>query len=465
VWVVAGAVLVPMAAAVSPRILEVNAKVSHLLLPAEATIDARAALFRMDPGEHPVGALSLEGGDVHVVQYWVNATELVDPISGGVLVHQFKPVAWSDVPLSPNRIEFLHPTDEPDVRLVAASALGLTFASPGDVRANASAARDAIGPSRANDAARQPTLGAFDRPPTASGWLEFEASTITGPGEVSLLIDGWGVRLQDDEHSMDVHTGSTQEHEHGFGNGGHADATYTFLVIRAHDARLVLPAGTHLEGFAPAPQISWDGPAHLELYSGDVDVGQARVPITQREMTIEGKFRSDLEFAPDSAFAGASLRAAGVGVASIALPQAAGLAPSQQMGVWASVAVGALAVSVLGVQTYRGPRRARIAPPPTSPLVGPPAPEILDLGQLIERAQKQPLDGELQFRLGVELFRVGRPDVGLRAIDRSFRLHPPAVVRLLEDPELASIRDSHEIRQLLGRFQREQHRKVWAGYA
>jgi hypothetical protein len=466
-WVAAGILLLPMALAEAPQVLELRAQIASFEVDHATALEARDGLFRLDLGLEPQPSLLLDDATkVSVTQYWVNTSVLVDPVSGATLERLNEVPESKTWTVEPGRITFLHPTDLPDVRVDLNSLFGLTLEPVSHLRVDTSVAPGALGPSRGYQATRQGHLVDFDRAPPNSGWVELGADQVSGPGEIRLLIDGWGVRLEDAREAQEIHTGSGHDDGHHFGNGGHTTETYSFLYVRAEGARLGLPPAARLEGYAPAPQIAWDGPARLELFHGDIDAGPDRVPVTQKDMTLDGRFQADVEFGPDAAFAGAPLRAAGVGVTSVPLPKVAGgLAPAQQLGVWASVAVGALTVGVVGVQTYRSPKRGPTPPAAAASASAPAPPEKLGLGELLERAQKTPLDGELQFRLGVELFRQGRPDVGLRALDRSFRLHPPAIVQLLEDPELASIRDRADIRQLLGRLQREQHRKLWAGYA
>lgn len=140
---------------------------------------------------------------------------------------------------------------------------------------------------------------------------------------------------------------------------------------------------------------------------------------------------------------------------AITMPSAPGPLSRLTLGL---VTVGALALGALGGFTLRLPRWPRRQSQP-------PAPAGPTLEQLVDRVQAAPLDGEAHFQLAVELMRRGEPKLALRHFERSFRLVPDTILRLLENPEFRPLLQDEDVRRILRRFHRDQQRKIWAGYA
>lgn len=118
--------------------------------------------------------------------------------------------------------------------------------------------------------------------------------------------------------------------------------------------------------------------------------------------------------------------------------------------------LSAIGLGAIGGYTLRPPR------------VRPKAPTVFALPtveDLFGRVRSHPLDGQAHFQLGVELIRLGVPEVALHHLNRSFRLRPDALLRLLEDPAYVVLRGREDVRRLLRQFHREQQRRIWAGYA
>jgi hypothetical protein len=462
----------PMAAAAAPQVIEVRAQLEQLDVASPARVTLREALFRpvFDEGAAAGSFAVFEDGRVTVTQWWRNNTVLIDPITGETIHRHDEPLTSRTLDLQPESIELVRPVDTPEIRIALRSVLGMRAENAAEVRIDAQRPPDALGVPRAYTTAHLATLQPFVEPPPEAGGVDFRPCTLEGYGDANFLIDGWVVRLHEGGEVEEVVTGRDPGPGHRFGQGGTRTESYSFLTIRAESTRTTFPHGSAVfQGLAPMPQLAWDGPAKLAVLRGDVNVGPVRVPVTEKQFHIDGRFQAQVLFGPQAAYNGAEFLATGVGTTSSLgnLPLGGGYGVAQAAGVWTSLAVGALTIGVLGVHTFRAPGRLRsAAAPPAAPAPAPPpAEEKLGLPELIERAQKEPLNSGLQFDLGVELIKIGRADVGLRALDRSFRLEPGGILKLLEDPELAPLRERHEVRLLLGRFQREQHRKVWAGYA
>lgn len=122
---------------------------------------------------------------------------------------------------------------------------------------------------------------------------------------------------------------------------------------------------------------------------------------------------------------------------------------------------------LLGVTGGVAATRLRLHRPfsttPIATKLTPPEPTWLET--LLRRIDVNPFDGEARFHLGLELLRRGNDALGLRHLAQGFRYHPAGILRLLQDPDLAPIRDHVEVRRLLKRFHRDQSRRVWTGYA
>lgn len=148
--------------------------------------------------------------------------------------------------------------------------------------------------------------------------------------------------------------------------------------------------------------------------------------------------------------------------ASLSLPSARTAWWGGTLGLVA-VAILSAGAGALGSQVFRGRPRWSILGlhPPSSPPI-PPTPALSDL---VLRVRANPLDGEARLQLGLELVRSGQVEAGAGHLSRSFRLYPPGIMRVLEDPDLQPIRDLPEVRQVLRRFQREHQQRMWTGYA
>ncbi len=468
----------PATAADTGDVIEVRAQMASLRVPDDCRLLIKEGLFDADIDSATVSdepLLRFEGGRIEATQFWRNATRVVDPLSGGN-VGRWNDVAQSrDIAFQPRQVAVLNPTDVPTVRVTLVSMNGFTFPDARNLGVASMIPLGGMSEPRAIGLSQLGLLGDFDRAPADSGWLEFQPQNLVSKGSVGYLIDGYNLRLSDGIRTEDVWTGFTEGEGHHVGEGGHTPEVYSFLVIWAHGGQHTFGSAVKsFTGQAPMPQVGWVGEATIDVHRGDVIVGSNVVPLNQNQVTLTGNFRADMVFDAESALYGGSLHAAGVGRSSAFAPVAA--APddgflgeiSNSFGVWSSLAMGALTVAILGVKTLRRPRAMA---KPADPLTAAAAPKPPDpapaatLDELVERAQKSPLDGEAQFVLGVELFRRGQPDIALRHLDRSFRLQPGGIMRLLEDPELAPMRDHGEVRQLLGRYHREQQRRVWAGYA
>lgn len=134
-----------------------------------------------------------------------------------------------------------------------------------------------------------------------------------------------------------------------------------------------------------------------------------------------------------------------------------------------------VAFFALHAHTLHGPSRPRgrrsrrrfagNAPTRRHPAPPPPAPARDPLEVALERIRENPLDGDAHFDLGVELLQAGDLESALPHLDRSFRLMPVTILKLLGDPTYAPVLENPSVRDLLGRYHREQQRKLWAGYA
>lgn len=138
---------------------------------------------------------------------------------------------------------------------------------------------------------------------------------------------------------------------------------------------------------------------------------------------------------------------------------------------WTAWILGALFGLGMGGGTIRAlmrPRRslakriqgARAAAAPVAPAVS-----RLGIQALMMRVEKVPGDADACFALATQLLLQGLHDSGLRYLDRSLRLNPLHVVRLLQDGELAPIRANPEVRAMLRRMKTDYDRRAWTGYA
>lgn len=109
-------------------------------------------------------------------------------------------------------------------------------------------------------------------------------------------------------------------------------------------------------------------------------------------------------------------------------------------------------------------RAAAIARPRPAPTSGG-WEQGLRVSDLLERVRTNPLDGIARFELGIALLKADHLELGLKHLDRAFRLFPEALLRFLEDPAFGPLRQRDEVKRILRRFQRDQERRLWMGYA
>lgn len=89
----------------------------------------------------------------------------------------------------------------------------------------------------------------------------------------------------------------------------------------------------------------------------------------------------------------------------------------------------------------------------------------LGLQALLARVQRVPHDAEACFLVATQLLMQGSQEMGLRYLDRSLRLNPLHVLRLLQEADLAPVREHPEVQALLKRLKNDYDRRAWTGYA
>lgn len=87
------------------------------------------------------------------------------------------------------------------------------------------------------------------------------------------------------------------------------------------------------------------------------------------------------------------------------------------------------------------------------------------LVELLRRLDADPFDADVRFDLGVELTRRGHEEMGSKHLDRSFKIAPQGILKLIADPTLAPVRETPEVERVLRAHHREHTRRIYAAYA
>lgn len=464
-----------VSAALGPTVLHFDTQFEWLALQSPSDWSMRKALLRVNASDDMTSDrpfLTIEGGTITAYQYWQNATMVYQPLTGDELTRVRDVKNKQPIDFSPTQITLLRSDPQAEIRFTVSSlaTAGLSFPGVGQATVAALAPLDAVmGPARA----AQVDLGElqeFNTPPSEAGWVSFRPSSLYGNGRVGLLIDGWHVELSDHRRTETLETGLERHPLPGLAAAERE--VYSFVVLWIDNARLFLQPGFgRFEGYAPSLQIDWNGVAHVEALGGSVASPELTAQLARRPITLEGEFQGVARFPTDAALAGGAFEGDGRGTSTALLDfEQASLATflPGRAGLWAGVVLGAITVGALGAHTIALPRRPRAVPstPPAGvPPPTPPTPAANDVEGLMKRVRDQPFDGGAHFQLAMELLRRGEVPVAVRHLDRSFRLAPDGILRLLEDPQYAPVRERSEVRQVLARIHREQQRRIWAGYA
>lgn len=492
------ALIVPSAQAAQTHALELQASIEQLVMEDEGTIQANEGLYRFQAptqGEtqaaEPIPWLSIDAGAIIVRQYWVNGTTVQEPLGGGnAYTFEDRPEVVQ-IDIQPTELTLLSRTDDPDLRMYVRDPNGAVANVGAGSTMQAPPAINPFGTTRAflhtvdwND----PELDRFHTIPEDSLWFSLRPTLWDIGEEMVLLIDGWNVRLGNEHEAMDFQTGSRTEQGTPLREGGMARDIYTFLVVTILDGTVEVDAESGAwQGYAPAPRMTWTGNAALDVYHGQLRADAATVTLSQNRLRLGGDFQGDAQFTDGPGLDGAQVRATGNGITNAALPfdEAGPFATASRAGLWGASLIGLAVVGALVGQTTRSvrhrdhgqvkkrPEDVPVATAPTpaetkqaAPGANPPADAAtLNVEELVERVQRHPLDSDAQFHLGVRLIQAGQASMAVRHLERSFRIDQNGILRLLENPDYRDALAHPDVRDLLARIQREQQRRVWAGYA
>lgn len=401
-------------------------------------------------------------------QYWQNVTIVRDPEGAPVRVSAENPESLS-LGLSVRSLWLSDPVPQADLRLALDPEGLFGFGGVSAI----SAQSGARGLDDTGWTTEFPNLTEFRGPEEAErgwGWLSFQTSNLIARGGLSILVDGWGVRLEGEGEHKIVRTGSYFEPlESGDGTPIQAGAAerrvYTIIVLSTAEVdAAVSSAVVALAGNARDFSVMWDGLASMGVPPGTQSGGSKG---DSERLDLVGRFRADVEFGLDESRWSSILRADGVGSLSLSPPSyhsSAVAPPTSLTNLWQILAVGAVAISLLASQAFFVARRARTRARVRGKAArtGPQGASLSRRSALVRLA---PLDAKAQFEFGVELFRRGDVVRALNHLERAFRLEPERLLRFLQDSRFAWIRGDARVLDLLRGIHREQQRRVWAGYA
>lgn len=506
-WIlVVSLAVVPVAWAESDQDpIQLDVEASTLRMAPPCLLEAKWALWRAGslPGDGTRPAIAFLPETTTAIQYWRNRTLVVDPRTGTGLWAHMDPLASRTLTFRPEEVYLVRPRDGPDLRLaVDAESTPESFqAAPGLTLSVEDQATDLV-PPRASF-----HLGSLYRDlserRTSSGWSELTLRGLEGTGDVTILVDGWELRLSNPSNTANIQTGTTMLHDlHGVHH-----QSYSFLVLTSRASSVEFPsANIAWRGYVADPGLQWSGAAYLNQVNGFLSLDGITHAIQSDVLKLEGEFHAWTDFAESPADAQVNLRATGRGSTSyappaptssqslVSLPAAIGLGAPMLLGLLLIGAFSMRSVRVSGAAPRRSatPRIVPRASPavsrahhdgpvsvPIDPLSSSTAPVpdgsvphnatatgfLHDVEGMLAKVRDEPLNGEARFHLGVALLKAERSREGLRHLAQSFRLSPESLLRFLESPDYEDVRRRHEVRALLGRIQREQHWKIWGGYA
>lgn len=427
----------------------------HPLLPQSRNVEDPAILF--------------EPASATATQYWYNSTVIRDPNTGRPAYRMPAELQSRTLPIDTTKLYLTWAKDGADIRVLVEAARGAQVqVRPGAVLGLENPSPD---PKRPRALDYTGTLfDDFSKRPANSGWGQFSVESIQGVGEVSMLIDGYDLRLASATAEREVHTGMSTSFE----TPATMREDYSFLILIIHSARIEFPprAGAW-EGYVANPQLSWNGPAEVRDCTGVLTLNQVSGIVQVDTLRLDGGFQASLSYSDAATATTAHLTANGRGVTSdralAGEGRALNLAPQLGLGIPAGLGLGVLGLVALRALRFRSQGAAKPPAPPTpGPAPAAPAQPPLDpkdVGGALERVRADPLDGPARFALGIALLHSDQADEAARHLERSFRLSPESLLKFLEAPEFAEHRQRKEVRGVLARIHREQNWKVWSGYA
>lgn len=450
-----------------------------LASPAPAELDCELVQLRVDaPADlflgETVAALAgrpvigeplweLARGEIRLTQYWQNSTVVHEPGSGGTL-HRTQLLKESEtIAFRATRLTLVEANTDPEVRFFTPNA---------NMEAGTGTTLSTLPLAEWDDRVvatfTQSSVRRFYEAPTDSGWIRFHPQAANSVESAAFLVDGWTLRLFDGARELEVKTGVSAQRIASVYNGGLEQETYSFLVLELADASLRfhpdLPA---FEGWTQAPSLAWEGPATVTAQHGRGQAGDQTFAFQDEPVGVDGRFFAAATF---DDVGSARLSVEGEGDIARAHPLSLPSNGSPDFApMMAATALGAAILTVVYLTRRRARHLATVeaAAQAATAAARPPAPEGRlpdDAAGLLAHVQKQPLDSEAHFRLGVALVRE-QGTTGLRHLDRAFRLQPEGILRFLEDPEYAPIRDRDDVRHMLRRIHRDNQWKIWGGYA